>query len=137
MRKYLTILSFIFIGVSAFGQDFEAPKKGAKIYAKENAISLNADGETTFDLWIVRSKYAKKAKFTSPKLISSSGLQFNVEEDVNDKDHFVVTVSAKGVNEGQYSTTISSRGIGTQKVTGTTLSFSVTSAKTVASKDGE
>ncbi len=137
MKKYLTILSFIFIGVSAFGQDFEAPKKGAKIYVKDNVINLNTESETTFDLWIVRSKYAKKAKFTDPKLTSSSDLEFNVEADVNDKDHFIVTVSAKGVNEGQYSSTVSSRGIGTQKVTGTTLSFSITSSKAVASKDGE
>ncbi len=137
MKKYLALLSFIVISISAIGQDFKAPKTGAKIYAKEYIISLDAESETTFDLWIVRSKSAKKAKFNAPTLLSSSGLKFKVEEDVNDKDHFIITASAKDVEVGQYTTTVSARGAGTQKVTGTTLSFDVTQAKAVASKDGE
>ncbi|WP_424963480.1 hypothetical protein [Ekhidna sp.] len=137
MKKYIAIFSFILFGTIAVAQDFEAPKKGAKIYAKEYTISVDSDNETTFDLWLVRSRFARRATFMEPKLISSSGLTFEVTQDENNKDHYVVTVSAKDVETGQYSTTVSARSTGTQKVVGTTLSFNVTPSKAVASKDGE
>lgn len=137
MKKHIAIISFILIGTLAMAQDFEAPKKGAKIYANEYSISLDENGETSFDLWLVRSRFAKRATFLEPKLISSSGLSFVVIQDENDKDHYIVTVSAKDVETGQYSTTVSARSTGTQKVVGTTLSFNVTPSKAVASKDGE
>ncbi len=138
MKKHFTLLSILFFVASmAMAQNFEAPKRGAKIYAQEYTISVDAGGETTFDLWIVRSKFAKKANFSAPKLITSSGLEFDVKQDEANKDHYVVTVSANQVAEGQYSSTVSSRSTGTQKVTGTMLSFNIGTAKTVASKDGE
>ena len=137
MKKHITIILFILLGTFAMAQDFELPKNGAKIYANDYTISVDADSETTFDLWLVRSRFAKRATFMDPKLISSSGLTFEVAQDENDKDHYVVTVSAKDVETGQYSTTVSARSTGTQKVVGTTLSFNVTPAKAVASKDGE
>ena len=121
----------------AIGQEFEAPERGAKIYAKDYSISVDAGSETTFDLWLVRSKFAKRATFMAPKLITSSGLTFDVKQDAENQDHYIVTVSAKGVETGQYSTTVSARSTGTQKVIGTTLSFDVRSSQAVASKDGE
>ena len=137
MKKYIAIFSLLLIGILAYAQDFEAPKRGAKIYAEDYTISVDTEGETTFDLWLVRSRFAKRATFLTPKLITSSGLEFEIAQDENDKDHYVVTVSANGVDAGQYSTTVSARSTGTQKVVGTTLSFDVTPAKAVASKDGE
>ena len=138
MKKKFTLLSLLFFVASlAMAQNFEAPKRGAKIYAQEYTINVNPGGETSFDLWIVRSKFAKRANFSAPKLMSSSGLTFDVQQDEANKDHFVVTVKANDVAVGLYTTTVSSRSTGTQKVTGTTLSFSVGSGKAVASKDGE
>ncbi len=136
MKKHFTLLSILlFVASLAMAQNFDAPKRGAKIYAQE--YTINVDGETSFDLWIVRSKFAKRANFSAPKLVSSSGLTFDVKQDAQNKDHFIITVSAENVTPGQYTTTVSSRSTGTQKVTGTTLSFNVESGKAVASKDGE
>lgn len=138
MKKQFTLLSLLFFVASlAMAQNFEAPKRGAKIYAQAYTIDVSSDSETSFDLWIVRSKFAKRADFSAPKLTSSSGLKFDVKQDEQNKDHFIVTVSANQVAAGQYTSTVSSRSTGTQKVTGTTLSFNVTAGKAVASKDGE
>ena len=137
MKKYIAIFSLLLLGTTVNAQEFEAPEKGAKIYAQEYTISVDAEGETTFDLWLIRSRFAKRATFLTPKLISSSNLSFEITQDENNKDHYTVKVSAKGVDAGQYSTTVSARSTGTQKVVGTTLSFNVTPAKAVASKDGE
>lgn len=137
MKKYIAIFSLMLLGTGVNAQEFETPERGAKIYAKEYTISVDAEGETTFDLWLIRSRFAKRATFLTPKLISSSNLSFEITQDENNKDHYTVKVSAKDVETGQYSTTVSARSTGTQKVVGTTLSFNVTPSKAVASKDGE
>lgn len=137
MKKYIASLSLILLGFIAFSQDFKAPKQGAKIFANEYVLTLDQNGETTFDLWIVRSKMAKRTKFTDPKLVSKADLAFEVVTDPENKDHYTVTVSASNVQAGQYSTTVSSKSNSSQKVTGTTLSFQVISTPAVASKDGE
>ncbi|WP_370089376.1 hypothetical protein [Ekhidna sp.] len=137
MKKHITFLSLLLLGTLAMAQNFEAPKKGAKIYVEDYTINLDEGGEATFDLWLVRSKFAKRAEFLAPKLLSSSGLTFEVAQDANDVDHYTVKVSAENVKSGQYTSTVSARSTGTQKVTGTTLSFNVVAAQAVASKDGE
>lgn len=131
------IVTLLLLGTLAMGQDFDAPKKGAKIYAQEYTINVDTDSKASFDLWIVRSKTAKKAKFLAPTLNSSSGLSFDVVQDTKNQDHFLITVAADKVAVGQYTVTVSSRSNGTQKVTGTTLSFNVMASKAVASEDGE
>ncbi|NQZ74829.1 MAG: hypothetical protein HRT61_01780 [Ekhidna sp.] len=137
MKKYIATLSLMLLGFISFSQEFKAPKTGAKIFAQEYMFSLDQNGETSFDLWIVRSKMARRTKFTAPKLVSSSDLQFTVEQDSENQDHYVVTVSANNVPAKQYSATVSSKSNGSQKVTGTTLSFQVLGSPAVASKDGE
>lgn len=137
MKKYIALLSFLLVASIAFSQNFEAPKKGAKIYVESNALTLQAGEETTFDLWIVRSKFAKKTNIFEPSFMTSSELTFSVVQDEADKDHYSVTVSAANASAGTYSSTVSARSIGTQKVIGTTLSFDVTAGNVVASKDGE
>lgn len=137
MKKHFAVLTLLLVGTLAFGQNFDAPEKGAKIYAQEYSINVEANSETSFDLWIVRSRFAKRAEFMAPSLMSSSDLSFEVTQDPENKDHYTVTVSAKEVEAGQYTTTVSARSNGTQKVTGTTLSLNVVAAQVVASKDGE
>ncbi|MEQ9467596.1 MAG: hypothetical protein RLN88_09300 [Ekhidna sp.] len=137
MKKHLALLTLLLIGTLSYGQNFDAPEKGAKIYAQEYMIHVDSGSETTFDLWIVRSRFAKRAEFMAPSLMSSSALAFEVAQDPENKDHYTVTVSANEVEAGQYTTTVSARSNGTQKVTGTTLSFNVVAAQAVASKDGK
>ena len=138
MKKHVSLLfALLFVSVAAMAQDFEAPKRGAKIYAQSYSIDLDVNTEATFDLWIVRSRYAKKTNILAPTFISSSGLSFEVVQDTQDQDHYTVTVSANDVAAGAYTSTVSARSTGTQKVTGTTLSFNVTPGKAVATKDGE
>ncbi|MEP0984082.1 hypothetical protein [Ekhidna sp.] len=137
MKKHIAFLSLLLLGTLAMGQDFEAPKKGAKIYAKEYTITLDEGDDKTFELWIVRSRLAKRTKFSAPKLLSSSGLTFDVTTDIENADHFTVKVNAESVVPGAYTVTVSSRSNSSHQVTGTTLSFNVMAAKAVASEDGE
>lgn len=137
MKKHIAFLTLLLLGTLAMAQNFDAPRKGAKIYAQEYTITLDAESEATFDLWIVRSRMAKKAEFIAPTLRSSSDLAFVVKQDTEDVDHYMITVSAENVDPGQYTTIVSSKNTGTHQVTGTTLSINIVPAKTVASKDGE
>ena len=138
MKKHITLLSLLLLVASVtMAQDFETPQRGAKIYAQEYSVDIDASGEASFDLWIVRSKYARKSKFSTPKLNTSSGLAFDVQQDSENKDHFIVKVNADNVADGQYTVMVSSSSTGIQKIVGATLSFNVAAGKAVASKDGE
>ncbi|MEO9872043.1 hypothetical protein [Ekhidna sp.] len=137
MKKLISLLTLLLIGTVALSQNFEAPKTGAKVYTDNYTINLDVNGEETFDLWIVRSKRARRAKFMTPTVLNSNGIKFQVTPDPNNQDHFIVTASSEDVVEGQYTATVAVRSIGTQKVTGTTLSFHINSAKNIASTDGE
>lgn len=137
MKKHIAFITLLLLGTQAMGQDFKAPKNGAKIYAKEYTITLDEGGEAEFDLWIVRSRLTKRTKFLSPKLSGSSGLTFEVTTDSDNADHYMVKVKAESVVPGAYTVTVSSRSNSSHKVTGTTLSFNVMAAKAVASEDGE
>ena len=63
----LMTLSFL-----ATSQEFNKPKSGAKIEMTETTLALNPGSETSFDVWINRSKRARKAKFNEPQLKTKS-----------------------------------------------------------------
>lgn len=138
MKKQLAlILTTLSLSLSIMAQDFEAPKNGAKLYTNNSVIELTENGSSTFDLWLVRSKVAKKVSFESPRIISPAGGVFTVSEDPNNKDHYSVKVEAKDLAEGSYSITVMGKRNGIHSVTGTILSLNVLPSNTVATKEGK
>lgn len=136
MKTLTTILTLALITFSsvATAQDFEVPKTGAKIYMTNNSIDLAPETEYTFDLWIVRSNKAKKAKFDMPRFSGSDNLDITVEANPEDKDNYKVTVKAKNVTSGKYFYTIMSRTNGIQRINGTTASFNIGSQNMASSE---
>ena len=135
MKTLTTILTLALITISsaAMAQDFEIPKTGAKIYLKSNQMELTANADYAFDLWIVRSSKARRAKFDTPRFSGSKDLEFTVEANSADPDNFKVTVKTRDVAPGKYFYTITSRTTGVHRINGTTASFTVGKVKSVAS----
>ena len=135
MKNLTTILTLALITMSSatMAQDFEIPKTGAKIYLTSNNMELAPNGEYTFDLWIVRSNKARKAKFDMPRFSGSEDLNISVEANSSDPDNYKVTIKTKDVVAGKYFYTITSRSTGIQRINGTTASFTVANAQSVAS----
>lgn len=132
----LSIVALLF-SAATFAQNFEAPKKGAKIYVENAQIELDENGESTFDMYLVKSKVARKASFETPKFLAPEGFDFTITEDANDPTRYTVSVKAGAIEEGNYSVTISGKRSGVHSVTGTILSLKMSSSAAVASKDGE
>ena len=137
--KKLSILSsifFLFAVSIVSAQELEAPKTGAKIFLSNSNFELNSNDEVTFDLWVVRSKKAKKSKFDQPKFLGSKDLTFELTQNASNPDNYKVVVRTNGVNPGEYFYTISSRSRSVQKVTGTTVSVKVAAGAQVVASDG-
>ena len=125
MKYWFLSLAMSAIVSIGFAQQFEQPKEGAEIRLSSYEIDLNASDEAKLDIWVVRSKKAKKSKFDAPKLLGSADLEIAIVQDPNDQDHYVATVKAENVENGTYFYTVSSRSRSIQKVKGTTVSFNV------------
>lgn len=128
-------LALLFVSALAFGQDVDAPKKGAKIHIEEKSLDIQPGEEHTFDVWIVRSKKAQRATFYEPKFVSSSDLAFEVKADPENEDHYIVTAKTNTAANGKYMITVKSRSNGTQFIGGTTLSVNVSSGAAVAKQN--
>ena len=126
------LILFAVTATTAVAQDFETPKTGAKIYLTENNMELSTNGEQTFDVFIVRSKKASRTKFDAPKFAGSKDLEFDVQQNPDNKDHYTVTVKASDVASGKYFYTITSRSNGVQRINGTTTSIKVGNSSNVA-----
>ncbi len=133
----LSAIAFIFFIAPITAQDFEAPKDGAKIYTEKSTVEIKNNGESLFDLWIVRSNRAKRTNFQMPKITSVEGLEFFFKVDPDNKDHYTVNIKATAAQLGSFSATITSRSNGIQLVTGKIININVLPATSVASSDGE
>ena len=123
----ITILSFVF-ALSAFAQDFEAPKKGAKIYVDNTALELNENETLSFDLYLIKSKVARKSTFEAPRFLAPDGLNFTVTQDATDSRLYKVMLNADEIAAGDYSVTVTGKRSGIHAVTGTILSVKVKSS---------
>lgn len=133
----ISALALIIFSAPLLAQDFEIPKEGAKIYTEASTIEIDQKGETLFDLWIVRSKRAKRTTFQMPKIVGVEGLEFFFKVDPLNKDHYTVNVKATNASLGSHSGTITSRSNGIQLVTGKIINIDVVPATNVASTDGK
>ncbi len=138
MKNQVTItLIALFIAFSSVAQDFEIPKKGAKIYVENTTVEVNEGGESSFDLFLIKSKVARKATFENPKLMGPKGVSFLVTQDTVDPTRYTVSINAEQITPGDYSITVTSKRSGIHAVTGTFLTLKVNPGNSVASKDGE
>ena len=129
MKKWITLIAMNLIVGFAFAQNFETPRDGAKIYLSSYDIELNAASEEQLELWIVRSRKAKKTKFEQPKIMGSKDLTVEVIQDQENIDHYFVKFKPVNQQNKAYFYTVSCKSKGTQKVVGTTISVNVTQAK--------
>ena len=136
-KKIVLTFGIILTGLLSFAQDFEAPKKGAKLFVNASSVEVAQGGETTFDLWLVRTKVPKKAKYQAPKALSPDGAAFTFTADPENPDHFVVSVTANSSLQGSHSVTIMGKRSGVHSVVGTIVTLNVIGSNTVATKDGE
>lgn len=138
MKNQITItLIAVLISVASFAQDFEVPKKGAKIYLESTELEVAENEEMTFDLYLVKSRSARKASFEAPGFLAPDGLDFSIQQDENEAGHYTVSLKANEIETGNYSVTVTGKRSGIHTVTGSILSINVTPADAVASKDGE
>lgn len=131
-----TLVGFL-ISFSTSAQDFEAPKKGAKIYVEDNSIEINQNDEVSFDLYLIKSRAARRANFENPRFLAPDGLEFYIKQNESNPSHYSIIAKATEIEAGDYSITVTGRTSGIHSVTGTILSINVKSASTVASTDGE
>jgi len=137
MKTKITFaLVLTIVSLSLLAQDFERPKKGAKLYVQDNTIEVSENGATTFDLWLVKSRLAKKVDFETPKAIHPDGTVFTFEKHPQNPDQYSVSVKAEDIETGDHSVTIMGRRSGMHSVTGTIITLRVNPAKSVASSDG-
>jgi len=134
MKKFTLILTaaLAFVSITAQAQQTEAPKEGAKIFIENKALDVQPNGEQTFDVYIVRSKRAGKATFSTPQFSGADNVTFDVAQDAANPDHFVVTAKGAGAAGKFFYTVTSKSNSGTQPISGTTVSVSV-GGKAVAS----
>lgn len=126
MKNITMIFSaaLILVATTAFAQLPEPPKSGAKIFIEDSKLAVAANGETTFDMYIVRSKKAGRTTFDTPQFVGAEGVSFEVAQDASNPDKY--TVTARGVEAGSFIYTVKSRSnSGTQTISGTTVSVSV------------
>lgn len=138
MKKKLALtLTITLLGLSAMAQNFAAPKKGAKLYVQSTSIEVAEKGATTFDVWLVRSKMARKTIFEDPRAISPAGGSFTITVDPANKDHYTVRLEADDLTTGSYSCSLMTRSAGIHSVTGALLTINIIGGKAVATKDGK
>jgi hypothetical protein len=136
MKKITILLSaLLIIGLSTVSaQQTEAPKTGAKIYIESKGLDLQANGENTFELYIVRSKRASKTTFELPTFSGAEEVTFEVLQDENNPDHYIVTAKSGATKSGKLFYTVTSKSnSGTQLVSGTTFSVNVSGTAAIAS----
>lgn len=77
MKKLIiTLLLFAFAGLTtSYAQDLTKPKKGNAIRLKDYTITLKQGEETTFDMWIVKSK-KYKLSLGAPAAKGKDGIDF-------------------------------------------------------------
>ncbi len=136
-NQIITTVLVLLISISTYAQAYDAPKKGAKIYVENNSLEVAQNQEVSFDIYLVKSKVARKATFENPKFVSPAGLDFYVKEDTTDPTHYTVMLKASEIDTGDYSITVSGKRSGIHSVTGTILNVKVNPSNSVASKDGE
>ena len=137
MKKLVLTLTVVLSGLFVFAQDFAAPKKGAKIYVESNSLEVDENDKVSFDIYLIKSKSARKATFENPKFLGPKGIEFEVTQDASDPTHYTVSAKADQIASGDYSVTVTGKRSGIHAVTGTILSLKVNPANSVASSDGE
>lgn len=134
MKKLILSLAICALVSISFAQQFEQPSEGAQIHLSAYEIDLKSTDETKLDIWVVRSKKAKKSKFDTPKFLGPDDLEIVISQDANDADHYVATIKSNGLADGKYFYTVSSRSRSIQKVKGTTVSFVIGGSSATVSK---
>lgn len=135
MKKLFSLILFVLVAVVAKTQDFEAPKEGVDLRVEEPQVIISKGKAYEFEILMVRSVKAKRAKFEAPRLVGPKGIEFNIEQSANNSDLYTVSVNTSNVEAGKYFYLVAAKGKGIQKAKGLSMSFEVTDGESVASSN--
>ncbi len=131
MKKLLLLLSFV--AVASLSNAQELPKQGVNLTVETPKVVIDKGVKYNFDLVMVRSNRAKKAKFELPRVLGPKGIEFNVEQSESNPDLYKITANAENMEPGKYFYTVTCKGKGMQKAKGLSMSFEVTDGPSMAS----
>ncbi|MEQ8924933.1 MAG: hypothetical protein RLO81_03920 [Fulvivirga sp.] len=132
MKKLLTLV-LIFAAVAVSAQDYEAPKDGVDLVVDNPQVVLQKGSAYDFEILMVRSVSAKRAKFEAPRIVGPKAIEFTVEQSAENSDLYTVTVNTANVEAGKYYYLVTAKSKGIQKAKGLSMSFEVTDGNSVAS----
>ncbi len=128
-KSFLLVALAVVMSIGmASAQQFEAPKEGVDLKVENTKIAFKKGQQYEFDIYLVRSNKAKRAKFELPQFSGPKGLLFEVKADEATADVFNVTVNAANVEAGKYFYILRANGKGSAKAKGTTMSFEILDA---------
>ncbi len=126
MKKILFLTFFVFS--TWYIQAQEIPNKGAKLVIDEPTLeSPSGQVAVSFDVELLRSSRARKARFDVPRVSGNRGIDTVVKETA--KDQYTVSLSGENVAPGSYTFVISSNGNSFHQVTGATVTLVVADSK--------
>lgn len=133
MKKLFSLILLIAAAFTVNAQDYEAPKEGVDLKVENPQVVISKGKAYNFDIILVRSVKAKKAKFEAPRLVGPKGIEFEVEQSGKNSDIYTVSVNTNNVEPGKYYYLVTATNKGMHRAKGLSMSFEVTDGSSVAS----
>lgn len=128
MKKSIyTLIVLLFVAITpALAQEAEDLKSGALIKIDTKKLEL-APGQTeTVNVSLIRSDRARKVKFSPIVVRGNEAVTFNLVAKEGEADAWELQITAQeDATDGSYYYVLSSRGTGSHKVKGTTMTVTV------------
>ncbi|QSE97606.1 hypothetical protein [Fulvivirga lutea] len=132
MKKLFTLV-LISAAFAVSAQNYEAPKEGVNLVVDNPQVVLEKGSSYDFEILMVRSVRAKRAKFEAPRVVGPKAIEFSVEQSAENSDLYTVSVNTANVEAGKYYYLVAAKGKGIHKAKGLSMSFEVTDGNSVAS----
>ena len=133
MKKLFTILFTLGAIGLVNAQNTTVPKEGVVLTVENTKVITQKGVDYQFDLLMVRSKRARKAKFEMPRFFGPKEIVFEVVQSAENPDVYNVTANTTNIEPGKYYYTVTCKSKGMQKAKGFSMSFEVNDGPTVAS----
>lgn len=133
MKKLFSLILLVAAAFTVNAQDYEAPKEGVDLKVKNPQVVISKGKAYNFEILLVRSVEAKRAKFETPRLIGPKGIEFEVERSANNSDLYTVSVNTSNIEPGKYYYLVAAKNKGMHRAKGLSMSFEVTDGSSVAS----
>lgn len=133
MKKILILLLTAGVFSLANAQSTDLPKDGVILKVENTKVIIQKGIDYEFDILMVRSKRARKAKFETPRIFGNKGISFDIKKSEENVDIYKVVANTENIEPGKYFYTITCKSKGMQKAKGVSMSFEVNDGPAVAS----